>query len=126
MANINFSFNGEDYQIDSSALSTVTADLKSHLSMVMNGSGAIVVFDETSYNVDLEKLEATTSEFVAHLRTIAGNGYKVAVDGVEYNIDQTKVQDAIVEIESILGNLNNPTTAVCGMAVCGNTICGGN
>lgn len=110
MAITNINFNNANYQIDDSALSPATSALRTHFSTTMSGSGAIIVFDGTSYNVDLEKLETATSEFVAHLRTIAGNGYKVTVDGVEYNIDPTKVQDAIVELETVLGNLNNPAT----------------
>lgn len=110
MAETNISFNNKNYSIDETSLSAPTSALKSHLSTVMNGTGAVVVFDGASYNVDFEKIEVATSEFVTHLRTIAGNGYNVVVDGIEYNIDPTKVQDAIVELEAVLNNLNAPTT----------------
>lgn len=68
----------------------------------MNGTGATIDFDGTSYNVDSTKLYSARNAFVSHLDTIAGNGSKVSVGGVEYGIDSTKLASAISEIEAVL------------------------
>lgn len=103
MAKTNIVFNNKNYQVEDSNFAPYSNALKSHFSSVMNGSGATINFGGTTYNIDSAKLEAATSEFVAHLRTIAGNGYKVVVGGVEYPFDAAKVQSAIAEIEAVLG-----------------------
>lgn len=74
----------------------------------MNGSGAVVTLNGTSYNIDSAKLSAATTNFVSHLGTIAGSGYKVVVGGNEYKISSAKMTDAIGEIETVLGGLNSP------------------
>lgn len=101
MANI--IFNNKDYSVDGSFLSTHSADLKQHLSTVMNGTGAVINLGGVAYNVDATKLAAAKSAFVQHLGTISGNGYKVVIGGVEYGIDAGKVAGAVAEIEAVLG-----------------------
>lgn len=105
MAKININFNNTNYSIDESSLSVAVAELQSHLSTVMNGTGATIELDGQSYGVDSAKLTAATTDFVTHLGNIAGSGSKVAVGGVEYSIDSTKVAGAISELEEVLGNL---------------------
>lgn len=111
MAKININFNNANYLIDESSLPAATAALKSHLSTVMNGSGAMINLGGASYNIDSAKLSAATNAFVAHLGTIAGgsggSGSKVTVNGVEYSIDPTKVSGAVAELETVLGGLNS-------------------
>ena len=106
MANIKISFNGAEYQIDESALSSATAALKSHLSTVMNGSGATITFGGVSYSIDSSKLSDATSSFVSHLGTVAGSGSKVVVNGVEYGIDSSKIAGAVSDLNTILGGLS--------------------
>lgn len=101
-------FNNKKYPIDESALAPATAELKSHLSTVMNGSGAMVELDGTSYNVDSTKLSSARNEFIAHLGTIAGNGLNITVNGVRYSIDSSKVASVISDLEVVLGKLENP------------------
>lgn len=102
MSKINISFNNKNYSIDEQALSTSTAALKSHLSTVMNGTGATINFGGDVYGVDSTKLTAAKNDFVTYLGTIAGNGHKVIVDGREYSIDSAKVAGAISDIEAVL------------------------
>lgn len=107
MAKINIPFNGAEYNIDESALSTATAELKTHLSTVMNGTGAIINLGGTSYNVDSTKLSTATNTFISHLGTVAGNGSKVVVNGVTYNVDSTKMSGAVADLETVLGGLHS-------------------
>jgi hypothetical protein len=106
MAKTNIVFNNKDYYIDNSSLSDATAALQSHLSTVMNGTGATINLGGTSYNIDSAKLSAATNAFVSHLGTVAGNGYKVVVNGVEYGISSDKVASAVGELETVLGGFN--------------------
>lgn len=107
MAKINFLLNGTDYSIDESILSDTIAELKTHLSSVMNGSGATISFDGNSYNIDATKLSNATSNFVSYLRTIAGTGSKIVINGVEYSVNSEKTSDALSELETILSDLNS-------------------
>ena len=107
MGKINIPFNDANYSIDESALSAATAELKSHLSTVMNGTGAVINLGGVTYNVDFTKLTTEKNDFISHLGKIAGNGPKVVIDGVAYNIDSSKVQTAVSELEVVLGNLHS-------------------
>lgn len=109
MGKTNIIFNDINYSIDESSLSAATAALKAHLSTIMNGSGTVINLGGVSYNIDSTKLSTAKNDFVSHLGTIAGNGSKVTVGGVEYSIDSNKVAEAISGLETVLGNLNNPT-----------------
>ena len=109
MSKINFYFNGADYSIDESAVSSAASGLKTHLSTVINGSGAVINLGDTVYNVDSAKLAATTNGFISHLSTIAGQGYKVIVNGVEYSIGSDKISGAISSLESAFENLSSVT-----------------
>ena len=99
-------FNNKNYEIDPASLSESIANLESHLSTVMNGSGAAISLGGLSYNVDSTKLSNATNTFVTHLGTIAGNGTKVVVNGVVYNVDSTKTSGAVADLETVLGGLN--------------------
>lgn len=105
MAKININFDNVDYVIEDSFLSTPKAALKDHFSNVMNGSGAAINFDGTNYSIDATKLSAVENEFVTYLGTIAGEGRKVVVNGVEYSIESAKIEDAISNIRTVLNNL---------------------
>ena len=105
MAKINISFGGIDYLIEESALDAAVANLKTHLSTVMNGSGATINFDGVPYSVDATKLSNATNNFVSYLGTISGSGAKVIVNGVEYSMDSTKLNNAITEMHNTLNNL---------------------
>ena len=98
--------NNTEYSIDESTLAPSAADLKSHLSTVMNGSGATINFGGVNYSIDSTKLSAATNDFVSYLRTIAGTGAKVVVGGVEYSVDSTKISGAISDFEAALDNLS--------------------
>lgn len=112
MSKINISFNNTDYQIDESSLSAASSALRTHLSTTMSGSGATINLGGTSYNVDITKLFDSTNDFVSHLRTIAGSGHKVYIGGIEYPIDASKVKVSIADLETVLGNLNDPDDVV--------------
>lgn len=72
MAKINIIFNDKNYSVDESSLSEAIAELRQHLSTVMNGTGATITLDGTSYGIDSAKLSTATNAFVSHLGTIAG------------------------------------------------------
>jgi hypothetical protein len=108
MAKINISFNEKNYSIDPASLADATAELKTHLSSVINGSGATINFGGTVYSINSTKLSNATNDFITHLRMIAGNGLRVVVNGVEYGIDSTKIADAVAALETVLNGLNNP------------------
>lgn len=105
MAKINILFNDKEYQVDESALSTTSDALKSHLSTIMNGSGAIINLGGTAYNIDSTKLQTATNDFISHLRTIAGNGHKVVVGGIEYYVDSNNVKNAFSELHANFAKL---------------------
>ena len=107
MSKINIFFNNKDYLIDESAFSSASNKLKSHLLNVMNGSGAVINFDGTSYNVDSTKLSNVRNDFVSHLGTISGNGSKVSVNGIEYNVDSSKIASVVSELETVFGSLES-------------------
>ena len=112
MAKTNIYFNDANYSIDESLLTSASTDLKSHLSTVMNGTGAVINLGGTSYNVDSAKLSAIASDFIAHLGTIAGNGLKLTINGVEYSVDSTKLSSTIAGLETVLSNLENSTSNI--------------
>ena len=106
MAITNINFNDKTYSVDESSLSSATAELQSHLSTTMRGSGATINLGGTTYNVDSAKLSAATNAFVSHLGTIAGNGCKVVVNDTEYSIDSTKMAGAVSELHAVLSGLH--------------------
>lgn len=103
MAKTDIIFNNKNYSVDDSFISTHSADLKSHFSNVMNGTGAVINLGGAAYNVDSAKLATAKNAFIQHLGTIAGSGHKVVIGGVEYGIDAGKVAGAVSEIEAVLG-----------------------
>lgn len=105
MAKINIDFNNQTYEIDESALAKAAASLSSHLSTVMNGSGATINLNGVTYNVDSTKLTTATNAFVSHLGTVSGTGSKVVVNGVEYSVDATKMTKATADLQAVLGDL---------------------
>ena len=107
MSKLNIYFNGANYSINKQALADTTAEMKIHLSTVMNGSGATINLDGTSYNIDSTKLTTATNAFITHLGTIAGSGSMVVVNGVEYNVDSTKMDGAIADMHNAFNNLQS-------------------
>jgi hypothetical protein len=106
MATININFNNTEYSINESSLTPTMNELKSHLSTVMNGMGAVVNFDETDYNIDSVKLSAAKDDLISHLGTIIGSGSKIIVDGVEHSVDSTKIAEALSELETAFDSLS--------------------
>lgn len=98
-------FNNTNYPIDEASLSAATDALKSHLSTVMNGTGATIRFGGVAYNIDSTKLSAATNDFVTHLGTVSGDGYKVVVNGTEHNVASAKMTTAVSDLEVVLGGL---------------------
>lgn len=107
MSKLNISFNNTNYAIDESSLVSATTNLQSHLSTVMNGTGATINLGGVDYSVDSTKLSTATNDFISYLGTIAGDGAKVVVNGVEYSVDSTKLSDAISSLQTAFDNLGN-------------------
>lgn len=106
MAKIKINFNDTDYQIDESALTSASNNLKRHFSTAMAGTGATVKLGDSSYNIDSTKLTTATNSFISRLGTLAGSGSKVIVGGVEYGIDSNKVQNVFDELNAFFENLS--------------------
>lgn len=68
---------------------------------------ANIKLNNNEYPIPDSTLTAPTADFIAHLATIAGNGVRVVVGGVEYNVDPSKVAGAVSEIETVLVGLNS-------------------
>lgn len=105
MAKINISFYDVNYSIEESSLAEAVDEFQNHLSTTMSGSGSVINFGGTAYNVDSAKLSSATSDFIVHLGNIAGNGLKVTIDGVEYPFDPTKVSDTVSNLTTALEKL---------------------
>ena len=71
MSKINIRFNNKNYSIDESAFAAASAELKDHLSTVINGSGATINFDGVAYSIDPAKLSTAKNDFISHIETIA-------------------------------------------------------
>lgn len=106
MAKINISFYDVNYSIEESSIAEAVDEFQNHLSTTMSGSGSVINFGGTAYNVDSAKLSSATSDFIVHLGNIAGNGLKVTIDGVEYHFDPTKVSDAVSSLTTALEKLD--------------------
>ena len=63
-------------------------------------------FNDKNYEVDNSALSEPRADFISHLGTIAGEGLKIIVDGVEYSVDPTKLNGAVISLEAVLNNLN--------------------
>lgn len=99
--------NNKEYTISDSVLASAIAELKSHLSTTMSGSGATIELGGVAYNIDATKLSTATNNFVAHLGTIAGEGTKIKVGNVEYSVDSAKIGGAMSELGTAFGELEN-------------------
>lgn len=71
-----------------------------------------IKLNNNEYPIPDSALAGPTADFVAHLGTISGSGFKVVVGGVEYGVDPTKVADTVSGLETILGSLNIDNIAV--------------
>lgn len=80
----------------------------------MNDPGATVNFNGELYSVDSSKLTSAKNNFVSHLGTIAGSGTKVTINEIEYEIDSTKTQDAIDELNITLMDLHSIADGIWG------------
>ena len=101
----NIIFDSTKYSIDEAAISEASSDLQSHLSSVMNGSGAEIDLGGTTYGVDSTKLSSARDEFVAFLQTIPGSDCKVIVGGIEYLVDRSKLGVAIAALHDVFGGM---------------------
>ena len=63
-------------------------------------------FNNKNFEVDPASLSEPRADFISHLGTIAGEGLKIIVDGVEYSVDPTKLNGAVISLEAVLNNLN--------------------
>jgi hypothetical protein len=73
---------------------------------------ANIKLNNNEYAIPDSVLATHTADFVAHLRTIAGNGLKVVVGGVEYSVDAAKVAGAVANLEVVFSGLNSGSDEV--------------
>ena len=99
------SFNGEDYRIEDADLASAITKLKSHLSTVMNGTGATIELDGISYGVDSTKLTNAKNTLTTHLGSIAGDGPSIVVNGVKYTVDSTKIENVVSDLQTVFEGL---------------------
>ena len=62
-------------------------------------------FNNKNYTVIKSALSEVRTDFISHLGTIAGEGLKLTVDGVEYSVDPTKLNDAMDNLAAVLNRL---------------------
>ena len=62
-------------------------------------------FNNKNYTVIKSALSEVRTDFISHLGTIAGEGLKLTVDGVEYSVDPTKLNDAMDNLAAVLDRL---------------------
>lgn len=74
---------------------------------------ANIKLNNNEYSIPDSMLTAPRADFVAHLATIEGDGIRVVVDGVEYNVDPGKVADAVADLETVLGGLQSGSGGEC-------------
>lgn len=67
---------------------------------------AKIKLNNNEYLISDSTLATLTADFIAHLGTVAGNGLKVAVNGVEYGVDSSKMSATIAALETVFGNLS--------------------
>lgn len=108
-------FNNTSYEIPEAALNAASENIKMHILNAMQGSGAVINFDNLSYNIDSAKLSVATNALVSHLGTIFGNGYKVVINGAEHNVSSDELSDAISELEDTLNKLASGDTSSAGL-----------
>jgi hypothetical protein len=87
MAKTNISFNDKNYQVDDASLSEALAELRQHLSTVMNGTGATITLDGIVYSIDAAKLSAAEDEFESYLSAIGDDTpseERLEGDGAEF------------------------------------------
>ena len=105
---INIKFNNADYTVEESAIAGAKSLLKTHLTTVMNGSGASVKFDGTNYSLSSDKLNAAKDSFAAYLQSIVttGAGTEIIMDGVKYNVNSSRLSTAISNMANALAGLS--------------------
>lgn len=64
-------------------------------------------FNNKNYKINNSDLSDARTAFVTHLGTIAGQGLKIVVDGVEYSVDPVKLNDAVADLEVALAALHS-------------------
>lgn len=67
---------------------------------------AKIKLNNNEYLISDSTLATPTADFIAHLGTVAGNGLKVVVNGVEYGVDSDKMSATITALETVFGNLS--------------------
>lgn len=84
---------------------------------------ANIKLNNNEYTIPDSVLATHTADFVAYLETIAGNGLKVVVGGVEYGIDATKVTGAVEALEGYLAAMTDePAEPELGFPITWNTM----
>ena len=63
-------------------------------------------FNDKNFEVSSSALSEVRADFVSHLGTIAGEGLKIVVNGVEYSVDSTKLTDAVASLEATFSALS--------------------
>lgn len=74
---------------------------------------ANIKLNNNAYSISDSVLAPVTADFIAHLGTIAGEGLKIVVDGIEYSVDPTKLNNASASLEAVFSALsggNEPET----------------
>ena len=69
-----------------------------------------IYFNNSKFEIDASSFSDIKNYLVSHLGTIAGEGLKIVIDGVEYSVDPNKLADASASLEATLNNLNSSDT----------------
>ena len=66
-----------------------------------------IYFNNSKFEIDASSFSDIKNYLVSHLGTIAGEGLKIVIGGVEYSVDTNKLADATASLEAALDNLNS-------------------
>lgn len=91
MAKINIEFDGKIYSIDENTLTSLSSTLERALIQQLAGTGAVIRFGGTNYNVDANKLASARNVLTDHFGNVMGTDSKVTVNGTEYGLSKTKL-----------------------------------
>lgn len=98
-------FNNTTYELDEAKLAQANESVVSFLTTELAGTGATVRFNGVTYEVDNTKLNQGRTELVEFLSTIEGEGKLIEIDGVEYAVSSSALEEATATVAETLVNL---------------------
>lgn len=105
MAKIKIEFDGKIYSVNENTLASLASPLERALIQQLAGTGAVIRFGGSNYNVDAAKLASARNVLTNHIGNVAGTDSKVIVNDTEYGLSKTKLQGATDRMNKILSGM---------------------